>query len=114
MIAENVRGTLFGSIAEGLYSAYVSSAGISNRSAYVVTRKKIVVVKESYGNAFVPYLTNNYEEVHVVDLRSFRSTMNTDLATYCRNNGITDVLFINGVMSANDGDRFDQMEALFK
>ena len=41
MIAENVRGTLFGSITEGLYSAYVSSAGISNRSAYVVTRKKI-------------------------------------------------------------------------
>ncbi len=41
MIAENVRGTLFGSIAEGLYSAYVSSANISNRSAYVVTRKKI-------------------------------------------------------------------------
>ena len=41
MIAENVRGTLFGSIAEGLYSAYVSSASISNRSAYVVTRKKI-------------------------------------------------------------------------
>lgn len=41
MIAENVRGTLFGSITEGLYSAYVSSASISNRSAYVVTRKKI-------------------------------------------------------------------------
>ena len=41
MIAENVSGTLFGSITEGLYSAYVSSASISNRSAYVVTRKKI-------------------------------------------------------------------------
>ncbi len=41
MIAENVRGTLFGSIAEGLYSAYVSSSNISNRSAYVVTRKRI-------------------------------------------------------------------------
>ena len=41
MIAENVRGTLFGSIAEELYAAYVSSASISNRSAYVVTRKKI-------------------------------------------------------------------------
>ncbi|MBQ1839463.1 MAG: NUDIX domain-containing protein [Ruminococcus sp.] len=41
MIAENVRGTLFGNIAEGLYSAYVSSSSISNRSAYVVTRKKI-------------------------------------------------------------------------
>ena len=41
MIAENVKGTLFGSISEGLYSAYVSSSAISNRSAYVVTRKKI-------------------------------------------------------------------------
>ena len=41
MIAENVRGVLFGSIADGLYSAYVSSAVISNRSAYVVTRKQI-------------------------------------------------------------------------
>ncbi|MBQ1436584.1 MAG: hypothetical protein IIZ07_01465, partial [Ruminococcus sp.] len=41
MIAENVRGTLYGSIADGLYSAYVSSSVISNRSAYVVTRKRI-------------------------------------------------------------------------
>ena len=41
MIAENVRGTLFGNIAEGLYSAYVSSSSISNRSAYVVTRRPI-------------------------------------------------------------------------
>ena len=43
MIAENVRGTLYGSIADGLYSAYVSSSVISNRSAYVVTRKRIKV-----------------------------------------------------------------------
>ncbi len=41
MIAENVRGTLFGNIAEGLYSAYVSSSAVSNRSAYVVTRRSI-------------------------------------------------------------------------
>ena len=33
--------------------------------------KKIAVVKESYGNAFVPYLTYNYEEVHVIDFRYF-------------------------------------------
>ena len=36
MIAENVRGTLFGNLSDGLYSAYVSSAAISRRSAYVV------------------------------------------------------------------------------
>lgn len=41
MIAENVRGVLFGNISDNLYSAYVSSATISRRSAYMVTRKRI-------------------------------------------------------------------------
>ena len=50
MIAENVRGALYGNISEGLYSAYVSSSAISNRSAYVVTRKKI---KESFDGVVV-------------------------------------------------------------
>ena len=41
MIAENVRVSLFGSISEGLYSAYIGTGGASNKSAYVVTRKKV-------------------------------------------------------------------------
>ena len=76
--------------------------------------KRIAVVKESYGNAFVPYLTQNYEEVHVVDMRSFKQISTVDLASYCRQNGITDVLFLNGVMSANNGDLLDDMEGLFQ
>ena len=75
--------------------------------------RKIAVVKESYGNAFVPYLTNNFEEVHVVDLRSFRDVSNDNLTTYCQNNGITDLLFINGVMSANNQMQLDSMTELF-
>lgn len=31
--------------------------------------KKILVIKESYGNALVPFLCNNYEEVYVIDPR---------------------------------------------
>ncbi len=73
--------------------------------------KKIAVVKESYGNAFVPYLTYNYEEVHVVDLRTFRD-YETDLATYCKQNDIDEVLFINGVMSANTQTQLDSMLGL--
>ena len=76
--------------------------------------RKIMVVKESYGNAFVPYLTQNFEEVHVADMRSFRQVSDSNLQTYCRQNGITDLLFINGVMSANNGDLLDSMEDLFK
>lgn len=70
---------------------------------------KIAVVKESYGNAFVPYLTNTYEEVHVVDFRYF----NQNLVNYCKENQIDEVLFINGVMSANTQIQLDSMSSLF-
>ena len=75
--------------------------------------KKIAVVKESYGNAFVPYLTANYEEVHVIDFRSFRNVVSQSFATYCNENGITDVLFLNGIMSANTPMQLDSMEGMF-
>ncbi len=76
------------------------------------TGKKIAVVKESYGNAFVPYLTNNYEEVHIIDFRDFRD-VETDLVSYCKNNDIEEVLFLNGVMSANTQIQLDSMSGLF-
>lgn len=74
--------------------------------------RKIAVVKESYGNAFVPYLTNNFEEVHVIDFRTFRDVSSVDLKSYCQQNGITDVLFLNGIMSANTQIQLDSMTAL--
>ena len=30
-----------------------------------------VVIKESYGNAFVPFLVNNYHDVYVIDYRYY-------------------------------------------
>lgn len=73
------------------------------------TGKKIAVIKESYGNAFVPYLTYNYEEVHVIDFRYFSE----NLVSYCKQNGIDEVLFLNGVMSANTQIQLDSMSSLF-
>lgn len=72
--------------------------------------KKIAVVKESYGNAFVPYLTYNYDEVHIIDFRYF----NQNLVDYCKTNNIDEVLFVNGVMSANTQIQLDSMSSLFK
>lgn len=33
--------------------------------------KKLIVFKDSFGNSLVPFLSNNFEEIHIVDLRSF-------------------------------------------
>ena len=66
-------------------------------------------VKESFGNAFVPYLSANYSEIHVLDMRSCGVT---NLKKYCEDNGITEVLFMNNVMSANSADRIADMETV--
>ncbi len=53
--------------------------------------KKIIVIKESYGNALVPFLCDNYEEVYVVDPRK----TNFDLSSFVANQSIDEVLMIN-------------------
>lgn len=53
--------------------------------------KKIAIVKESYGNAFAPFLIDHYEEVYVIDPRK----VDMDLKSFVFEQGITDILFIN-------------------
>lgn len=86
------------------------SATFVEHSSAVDNGKKIAVIKDSYGNAFVPYLTANYEEVHVIDFRFFDS----DLKTYCEENGITEVLFINNIMAANTAFLVDDIVDMFE
>lgn len=71
--------------------------------------RKLLLVKDSYGNAIAPYLAANYSEVHVADFRSFPGK----LPAYCQENGITDVLFFNNVMSANTYSQIETMNGLF-
>ncbi len=46
------------------------------------TKKKILVIKDSYANSFVPFLANHYSEIAVIDLRyvktSIREYINPD------------------------------------
>ena len=51
---------------------------------------KILVIKDSYGNSFIPYLTQNYEEVHVIDLRYF----SLNLFEYLEDNSFDTILFL--------------------
>ena len=70
--------------------------------------RKIIVFKESYGNAFVPFLVDSFEEIHVADIRTFPYNS----ALFIKENGITDVLFMNSAMSASTTDRIKNIESL--
>ena len=55
-----------------------------------------VVIKESFGNAFVPFLVDHYENVYVVDYRYYPE----GLTTLIQERNIKDVIFINNISAA--------------
>ncbi len=59
--------------------------------------KKILVIKESYGNALVPFLVDNYQEVYVLDPRQDGVT-DMNLPQFVTDNGINEILFVNYVL----------------
>ncbi len=68
----------------------------------------IVVIKESYGNAFVPFLVDSYEYVYVIDYRHW----NGDLADFVAQNSIDDVLFLNVVNNTFTKARIDELDKI--
>lgn len=58
--------------------------------------RKLLIVKDSYGNALVPNLVGSFEEIWVTDMRYFKGSL-TDFA---KENGITDLLFTMNSFSA--------------
>ena len=60
----------------------------------VTDQSKCVVVKESFGNAFVPYLVDHYSTVYVIDYRYWGGDSLTD---FVRENGVQDVVFVNNL-----------------
>lgn len=65
----------------------------------------IVVVKESYGNAFIPFLVDSYEYVYVIDYRYWSG----DLADFVIEGGIDDVLFLNVVSNTSTSTRLSEL-----
>lgn len=60
----------------------------------------IVVIKESFGNAFVPFLVDSYEYVYVIDYRHW----NGILSDFVIEKGIDDVLFLNVIGNSTAHD----------
>lgn len=62
--------------------------------------RKLVLIKDSYGNAEIPFYTSSFEEIYVVDMRYFER----NLPEFIRAMGITDVLFSMSAFSVVGGN----------
>lgn len=60
--------------------------------------KHLLVIKDSYANAFIPFLVRDYETVHVIDPRYF----NRDIDQYMEEHEVTEVLILYNVKSFSE------------
>lgn len=58
--------------------------------------RRLLIIKDSFGNAIPPFLFGSFGEVHVVDFRYFID----NLTDYIRSNSITDVLLMNNIFNS--------------
>lgn len=58
-----------------------------------------LVIKESFGNAMVAFLTQNYQNVYVVDYRYINQVFPGTLRQFVDERAVQDVMFINNVSS---------------
>lgn len=70
----------------------------------------IVVIKESYGNAFIPFLVDSYETVYVIDYRKWDG----HLADFVTENSIDEVLFLNVVNTTSTSARLRELQSIIE
>lgn len=63
----------------------------------IKNREKILIIKDSYANSMIPFLTQNFEEVHVIDLRSYSNSV----LEYINYNKINEVLILYNFINFN-------------
>lgn len=65
-----------------------------------------VVIKESYGNAFVPFLIPHYSTIYVIDPRHYEGT----LSEFTKDKEIDDVIFLANISTTRNYIYIDSME----
>ena len=69
--------------------------------------RTLMIIKDSYGNALPPFLTNSFENIYVVDMRYFQR----NAIQFARDQGVTDILFAMNTFSATGGN-YKKLEKL--
>ncbi|MCD7916908.1 MAG: hypothetical protein LUF84_00330 [Clostridiales bacterium] len=69
----------------------------------------VLLIKESYGNCFAPYLVETYQYVYVVDFRYYCDTESGTLLDLVEREGIQDVLFLNTISTTRAENLITQL-----
>lgn len=85
-------------------SWYLVYMGGDDRVTHVQTEVKngrtLAIIKDSYGNAIVPWMTSSFENIYVIDMRYFKP----NIIKYLQSVNVTDVAFAMSSFSATGGN----------
>ena len=81
---------------------------ISIENPNITDGSAIVLVKESFGNCFAPFLVDHYQYVYVIDYRYYDGS----LADFVDMTGASQVIFLNNLTATSADPRLDELEAL--
>ena len=82
--------------------SYVKNPTLEDGSA-------VMLIKESYGNCFAPFLIENYEYVYIVDYRYISKVDSRNLKEMCQDLNIDDVLFLNTISTTRSQGLIDRL-----
>ena len=94
------KAAFFFKFKDGHGGAYCTMMGGDTKLTQVRTSthngRRVIILKDSFGNMLPGYLFFSFEEVHVIDSRYFTK----DIIAYVEENKITDILFANNIFKA--------------
>lgn len=95
-------------------SGYYYVFGMDNRIAHVHTNvkngRRLIIFKDSYGNALLPFLTYSFEDIYLCDIRYF----DLNAASFAQQVDATDILFAMCTFSAVGDNRLCIRNNLYK
>ena len=105
-------------VGEDVDNKYLTFMGGDHPVAIVETDTPgpcILVIKESYGNALISWLTNHYSKIILIDPRQYYSkNSDIDLAAFAAEQGVNQCLVINYPMMLNSDGYTGLLEKLVK
>lgn len=95
--SEPEEGSFFREYPDGSNSAYLTFMGGDTRLTSIETstqgNRRLLILKDSYGNALPAYLFYSFNQIHVADCRYFTE----NICDYISRHQITDILFANNL-----------------
>ena len=93
-------GQFFHKFGDGSGNAYLTFMGGDQHLVKIVTgtcgTRKLLIIKDSYGNPLPSFLFYSFAEIHVVDFRYFKK----NLKDYVAANGVTDLVVAFNIFNA--------------